>query len=251
MSVLKRLLRELRVRAPYRVHRRRSPADEFHSDEFWRITQRRQEHLASLGLPIEGRSVFEVGAGIGDHTTFFIDRGCSVVTSDGRPANVEILRQRFPGLTVLTVDLDATDAAPVVEAEVVYCYGTLYHLAHPLEALAYLRRCCTGMLLLETCVSAGVGRALNPIAERSALASQALSGRGCRPTRGWVIDELRALFPYAYVSVTQPWHEQFPLDWNHLRLSRGQLTRCIFVASVEPTVSPFLSPKIVDVHRRH
>lgn len=251
MSILKRLLREFRVRTPYGVRRRRPPADEFHSNEYWRITQRRQEHLASLGLPVEGRSVFEVGAGIGDHTTFFTDRGCSVVTSDGRPANVEILRKRFPGLTVLTIDLDATEAAPIVDAEIVYCYGTLYHLAHPLDALAYLRRCSTGLLLLETCVSAGAGRALNPIAERSALASQALSGRGCRPTRGWVVGELRELFPYVYVSVTQPWHEQFPLDWNDLRPSLGQLTRCIFVASVEPLVNPFLSTKIVDVHRRH
>ena len=57
----------------------------FRSDHYQRHNRRRQEHLATLELPIAGRSVLEVGAGIGDHTAFFTDRGCRVTATDGRP----------------------------------------------------------------------------------------------------------------------------------------------------------------------
>jgi hypothetical protein len=55
-----------------------SPIDVFHSAHYQRHNQRRQEHLASLGLDISGATVLEVGAGIGDHTSFFLDRGCQI-----------------------------------------------------------------------------------------------------------------------------------------------------------------------------
>jgi len=76
MNRLKRLLKKL---LKYRV----SPkGDAFLSYHYQRHNQRRLEHLASLGLDIAGCTVLEVGAGIGDHTSFFLDRGCEVVTSD-------------------------------------------------------------------------------------------------------------------------------------------------------------------------
>jgi len=52
------------------------------------------------------RDAGEVGAGIGDHTSFFLDRGCSVITTEGRPENLELLRQRYPQLDVRLLDLD-------------------------------------------------------------------------------------------------------------------------------------------------
>ncbi|HUK57003.1 MAG TPA: SAM-dependent methyltransferase, partial [Nitrospiria bacterium] len=43
-----------------------SPKDCFLSYHYQRHNQRRQEHLASLGLNIQGATVLEAGAGIGD-----------------------------------------------------------------------------------------------------------------------------------------------------------------------------------------
>src|SRR5438132_1133035 len=84
---------------------------------------------SSLGLDIAGRTVLEVGAGIGDHTSFFLDRGCPVVATDVRPENLAILRRRYAGVDVRHLDLDAPDTAFRPHVEIVYCYGTLYHLA--------------------------------------------------------------------------------------------------------------------------
>ena len=55
--------------------------------QYLRLNARRLEHLASLGLPIAGGEVLEVGAGIGDLTSFFLDRGCSVTAIQPRPEN--------------------------------------------------------------------------------------------------------------------------------------------------------------------
>jgi Methyltransferase domain len=201
---------------------------EFHNWCYLQHNQRRQEHLASLGLPLSGRSVIEVGAGIGDHTSFFLDRGCRVVTSDAREENVAILRSRFPSLDVRLLDLDRPPDSFEEEAEIVYCYGTLYHLSRPKEALEFLAARCSSLLLLETCVSVGLDEQVNPVEERRSDPSQSVSGVGCRPTRPWVLAELRKHFPYAYVTRTQPWHPEFPLDWNFEPVagaSRGPCSR--------------------------
>src|SRR5947209_7710528 len=137
-----------------------SPVDDFHNWDYLRHNQRRQEHLASLGLPLEGRSVLETGAGIGDHTSFFLDRGCTVVVTEARPENLDYLRGRFPSLAVEALDLDRPDAAFAPRCDVVYCYGTLYHLSRPAEALAFLAERCGDLLLLETWVSPADGESV-------------------------------------------------------------------------------------------
>ena len=82
----------------------------FANTHYQRHNRRRQEHLATLGLPIEGRSVLEVGAGVGDHTEFFLDRGCAVTCTDARQGLVDHMRERYPSQSVLLYD--ANEAAP-------------------------------------------------------------------------------------------------------------------------------------------
>src|SRR5262245_4186926 len=88
---MKRLLDKLFRKAGYDVVR--TPGGHFHSDEYSRHTARRLEHLASLGIPVHSRTVLEVGAGIGDLTHYFLDRGCTVTATDVREENVRYLKQ--------------------------------------------------------------------------------------------------------------------------------------------------------------
>jgi hypothetical protein len=213
---------------------------QFHSNYYLRINQRRQEHLATLGLPLRNRTVWEVSAGIGDHTTFFLDRGCSVTTSDVRPELVKLLRERFPHVPAHLIDLDVPPEEFTGPFEVVYAYGVLYHLRRPGPALAYLAGRCGGLLLLETCVGYGDSREENPVEEPAQVASQAQSGQGCRPTRRFVWETLRNLFPYVYCPKTQPVHEQFPLNWSQ-PWGKDQLRRAIFIGSRERLALPTLS----------
>jgi len=210
----------------------------FHSHFYQRHNRRRQEHLASLGLDLTRCSVLEVGAAIGDHTDFFLDRGCAVMSTEARPESVELLRARFPeadypNVRVRLLDLDHPDAAFTERFKIVYCYGTLYHLGRPAEAIEYMAGHCDDLLLMETRVSFGEGEAVNPCEESPINPVQSVWGTGCRPTREWVYRQLCRHFAYVYMPRTQPSHEEFPTDWTtppppDLRI------RSIFVASRRP-----------------
>jgi hypothetical protein len=228
----------------------RTPGARFHSAHYWHINQRRQEHLATLGLPIAGKSVLEVGAGIGDHTSFFLDRGCKVCVTEPRPENLRELRRALPGVEIRQLDLDAPDPGFDRKFDIVYNYGTLYHLRKPAEGIAYLAPRCAEFMLLETCVSVGEGLAVNLTDEARKAPSQAFGGTGCRPTRGWIVAELKRYFAFVYMTATQPWHAEFPIDWT-VPAAPDALTRAVFVASHGALTAPDLLTDIPLHQRRH
>ena len=45
--------------------------------------------------------MLEVGAGIGDHTSFFLDRGCTVTVTEVQEQNLVVLGSRYADLDVL------------------------------------------------------------------------------------------------------------------------------------------------------
>jgi SAM-dependent methyltransferase len=215
---------------------------------------RRLEHLASLNLPLRERNVLEVGAGIGDMSSFFLDRGCRVHITDVRPSLIHVLEQRYgthPLARIETLDLDPPpDVLPGLY-DVVVCHGVLYHLSDPVAALEFLARVCGDLLLVETMVGAGDATgadAINPIAEDAANLFSASTGRGCRPSRAWFHARLRELFDYVYVPLTQPNHYEYPLDW---RSATGFTRRATFVASRRRLDNPQLALELLDRQSRH
>jgi SAM-dependent methyltransferase len=238
-----------RLRKRQRRHQFAQTRSAFRQPYYLRLNSRRLEHLTSLGLPLAGRSVLEVGAGVGDLTGYFVDRGCSVVATEARPENLAALRDEQPDVDARLLDLDAPDPAFDVSAEIVFCYGLLYHLARPAEALAFLRERCSRMLLLETWVSPGPGVSLNPVPETRSSVTQAFGGSGCRPTRGWVFQELQRNFPHVYATTTQPWCGDFPLDWS--AEAPSPFTRAVFVASLHLLQNDALTAELPIVQTRH
>jgi hypothetical protein len=225
------------------------PEQIFWSPHYLRHNQRRQEHLASLGLDLANQRVLEVGAGVGDHTSFFLDRGCTMIVTEPQEGNLRMLRSRYPALDVRSVDLNSP--GDPIAADVVYCYGTLYHLSEPAIAIEWMSAAKPRLLLLETCVSAQPGIALYPFNEQPGQPDNAVSGEGCRPTRGWIRDELLKQFAHVYCTATQPWHEEFPLDWSDPGLSDRPLIRSVFVASPSALALPQLKESLPTRQTRH
>jgi len=233
----------------YDVRKKRARPEAFHSDHYLRHNARRLEHLASLGIPVAGMTVLELGAGIGDHSHYYLDRGCTVSITEARNEKLAIIRRRYPQQIVTALDLEHAVAIP--PAEVVHCYGLLYHLNNPDAALQFMSDHCTKYLFLETCVSFGMEKEMHLASEDGADLTQALSGTGCRPTKPWLFERLRALFEYVYCPKTQPNHDEFPLDWTDSKKHRATRQRSVFIASRTAINNNILSPSLLDFQVRH
>ena len=249
------MLRALRARVTRIVGFRPAMVDVavdlFHSHHYLRHNARRLEHLASLGIDVAGKSVLEVGAGLGDHSHYYLDRGCAVTITEARPRSVAYLRKRYPNVTVLELDVERPIDVLGAPFDVVHCYGLLYHLESPETAIDFLARNCRGIVLLETCVAFGAESTITPVAEMREDPTSAVSGTGCRPTRAWVFERLKARFEHVYVPITQPNHEEFPVDWNSPEHANGLLNRAVFVASRSPLDNPQLVESLPARQRRH
>jgi len=227
------------------------PLTVFHSEDYLRHNHRRLEHLVSLGLSIRDSSVLEVGAGIGDHSEFFIDRGCPIVITEGRPENVELLRSRYPTLDVRHLDMESPYLDTNELFDIVYCYGLLYHINTPLEAIEFMSKHTKNLLLLETCVSFGDEEAINFVQEDEKYPSQSTSGYGCRPTRSWIYNQLKQHFEFVYMPITQPNHEQFPIDWDLATAPEARFARSVFIASRQKLENNLLIEGIPIKQARH
>ncbi len=228
--------------APYPTRQKTDPFYVFFSDNACAINDARLTHLDSLNLPLEGKNVLEVGAGVGLLTYFFESKGCNVLSTEGRPENVAENLRLHPQRNNHVLQRDLTDPGShdnLGAFDLVFCYGTLYHLPNPATAIQDLARVTSEILMLETCVAKLDNNQVNLQAEDTTSVNQAFSCSGCRPGRDWVLSELKKYFPYVYITATQPTHGDFPLEWP-VPQDRPGNARSVFIASRKKIDSPHL-----------
>ncbi len=216
----------------------------FDTPEAVQLNRARIDHLRSLGLPLRGRRVLDVGCGVGHLAQFFVEEGCEVLCVDGRKENIDRLRSLYPHLQARVFDLETDSLSELGRFDIVFAYGTLYHLENPFRAIRSLGSICDGLLLIETMV-ADHHLPVIRMAEETSSYNQALQNVGSRPTPSFIVLALRAAgFQYIYAPHTLPDHPDFRFAWEgDLSDSRdGHLLRCIFVASRDPLVNLPLSP---------
>ncbi len=253
MKIIKQLpgIKNITQRIGFKIVPSDDVVSSFHSNHYLRHTARRLEHLASLRIPVAGSSVLEIGAGIGDHSDYYIDRGCKITITDARPENIRYLRKRFSQENIQLLDMEKPHIIDGQPFDIVHCYGLLYHLSNPESALIYASNCTGKTLFLETCVSFGESDNINLLNEPRTCPTQAFSGTGCRPTRPWIFKQLQSLFEYVYIPLTQPNHEEFPLDWANPAKHKAGHSRAVFIASRERLDNEMLTTSLVSVQVRH
>jgi SAM-dependent methyltransferase len=209
--------------------------ESFDTDAALQINEARLTHLASLELPLDGRRVLEVGAGVGRLTGFFVNRGCSVVVTEARLENVAELHRRLP-----TVDAREADVEESLEGlgrfDVVFCYGLLYHLESPLRALRNMAAVCDDLLLIETMVCDSRDAVLR-LEDETKSVNQALRGLAHRPSPSYLAIALnRVGFDHVYAATDPPDHPDYRFSWlDNMDTGRnGALLRGVFVASRTP-----------------
>lgn len=215
----------------------------FERKEAIEINRARIDHLRSLGLDIQNKTVIEFGAGPkGDFTSFLESQNCEVTITDARRKNVSEHLRRNPLRRGYVLDLNK-ETEPEKEFDVSFCYGVLYHTDKPEQALINFQKHCRQLLLLETQVHYQENDRINLYKEgRSRLFNQSHTGVGCRPSRRWIFEKLKSLFPHVYLTKTQPRHGDFPLRWP----TDKRVCRSVFVASYTPILNDYLSETLLN-----
>ncbi|HDY89391.1 MAG TPA: class I SAM-dependent methyltransferase [bacterium] len=250
MDSFKIIARKVAGKLGFDIVRKNNLILNFHNNYYLRHTARRLEHLSSLRIPVAGMTVLEVGAGIGDLSHYYIDRRCKITITEARLENLQYLKKRFPDENIQYLNMESPSYLKEAPFDIVHCYGLIYHLSNPEQALQFLSSCCKKMLFLSTCVSFANSNIINWVTENQSSLTQAISGTGCLPTRPWVFKKLSKLFKYVYIPKTQPNHEEFPIDWTAPEMHRANLSRAIFISSNIRIDNVMLTEALIDHQTR-
>lgn len=217
------------------------------------ITEARLEHLEHLDLPIRGRSVVDLGCGIGRLSEFFVERGCEVVCVDGRADNIAELRRSYPERRAEVIDVETDELGALGVFDVVFCYGLLYHLADPFAFLRRVAPMARELLILETCVSDSEAP-ITALVRDPDDPTMALHSLASRPSPGYVAAALTAAgLEHVYTPLTRPEHPDFAYsrldDGAYFR--DGHALREVFVATREPLEHAQLVPLAPQVPSGH
>jgi len=222
---------------------------------------RRLEHLSSLGLPLAGKSVTDVGCGVGHLSSFFLDRKCSVNLVDSAEKAIDVARaylganKRYnENASFHVLDFDAAGIEESIDPRAVtLCYDTLWLSNNIRRFLTNLAEITEELLVLETRCSPMESEDL--FISRDLSSTDANGGEGLLiniPTRSWLWSRLKESFPYVYATKTQPHHAEFPVDWTSLTGGRrgDAWGRAVFVASREPLACDALVDELGVRHER-
>ena len=209
------------------------------------ITEARATHFKSLDLDVAGKSVVDIGCGIGHFSQMLGQMGANVTCVDGRPENIARLLERYPGSKACVVDAETDALLTLGKFDVVFCYGLLYHLADPLGFLRRAASISVDWIILETCIMDADVPAVRLVPEDDTNNSQALHAMGCRPSNAYVAFGLKnSGMQHVYVPKVLPAHPQFQyraeFDFSYIR--NEKLMRNIFVASRVPLKTQSLRP---------
>ncbi len=211
-----------------------------HYADFTKIQLR---HLASLGLDFQGKSVLDVGCGIGRLSEIFDAAGCQVCCADGRPENIKHLKEIYPHRRAEIVDVEKENLNHLGTFDIVFCYGLLYHVVDVAGLIRKSADVADDLLLIETCITPVFENLVRLIWENPKDVTQALSAWGSRPSPSYIETCLRLNgFEHIYAPRELPDHPWYRYRFvNELtKFNPASLARDIFIASRTPLDNPRL-----------
>jgi FkbM family methyltransferase len=178
----------------------------------------------SLGLS----TAVDAGCGVGFFSQTLAECGLFTSGFDARAENVEEARRRFPGIPFEQADVEAREISQLGQFDLVLCFGLLYHLENPWQAIRNLRAITEKCLVLESmCLSEE--RCSLLLRQEPRQDDQSLTEMACYPSESSLVKMLyRAGFAKVYRATPLPDHDDFRETREHAR------RRTILLASQMP-----------------
>ena len=185
----------------------------FDMEHAQRLTRARQEFLKRVLPELIGRlaikTALDLGCGVGYFSNFLKNQGLKVVAVDGREDNVQEAKTRFPTITFYCMNVEDTSIVELGSFDLVLCFGLLYHLENPFQAVRNFFSLTGKLLLIESVfVPDSMPRLL--LRDEGRDRDQGLNYVAFYPTESAIVKMCyRAGFPFVYRFSQLPEHEDF------------------------------------------
>jgi FkbM family methyltransferase len=185
----------------------------FDQKEYRQLVEARGEAITRavkrLKPALKLSSAVDAGCGVGFFSQTLAESGLNVCGFDGRAANVEEARRRFPSIPFEQGNVEERAILQLGRFDLVLCFGLLYHLENPLLAIRHLRGLTEKCLLLES-VCLPEERPSMLLREEPRQDDQSLGNVACYPSESSLVKMLyRAGFGSVYRVIPLPDHEDF------------------------------------------
>jgi FkbM family methyltransferase len=193
----------------------------FDKREYRRMIEAREAAIRNVlqrvGSALGLRTALDAGAGVGFYSQTLMECGLQVCGFDGRQENVAEARRRYPLIPFAQGDLQERSILALGKFDLVLCFGLLYHLESPLQAIRNLHGLTEKCLLLESmCIPDDKPSML--LREEPREDDQSLTDVAYYPSETGLIKMLyRAGFKYVYRLASLPDHDDFRDTAEHRR----------------------------------
>ncbi len=181
--------------------------------------------LDGLKKKLNAETALDVGCGSGYFSGVLHSEGFRVTGLDGRAENAVLAASRYPRVQFFTANLEDDGVRRYGPADVVLCFGLLYHLENPFRALRNLHALTGKVLLVESmCLPSNLP--LMELRDECRTADQGLQFVAFYPSEACLAKLMyRAGFSFVYSLRKNPEH---PAYRNSLRQKKS---RTMLVAS--------------------
>lgn len=200
--------------------------------------------IPSLLERISLTTALDAGCGIGIFSDFLTTLGLKVTAFDGRSENIIEARRRYQHIEFLVQNVEGTQIEQLGIFDLVLCFGLLYHLENPFQAIRNLHALTRQVLLIETIVTPQ-DRPVATLVDESQGEDQGLNYVALIPSESCFIKMLyRAGFKSVYKVLDLPKHEEFQETCTRkqrrvmLIASKGDI---LFPSSICKVLEPQLS----------
>jgi SAM-dependent methyltransferase len=190
--------------------------------------------LSGLIQKLALHTALDVGCGLGYFAGLLQSLGLKVSAVDGRHGNVEEARRRFPEIPFHQFDAEDPKVRELGIFDLVFCFGLLYHLENPMNAVRHLHAMTRELLLIEAVTFPGE-EPIMALVDEGTGEDQALNRIAFYPTEACLVKMLyRAGFSNVYRLNGLPKHPDYYAGTNTRR------TRTMLAGSIKPIRSDLL-----------